>query len=306
MSDTDTAMRTVPHIEITHDDAHPGESFELRAWVASDPPAALEGAIVIRDHDGQERGRCTITGFDGATNHTDGLRVTAPDSPGAYEWQALYAPDGAPPDETAMHPVALQVRAHAIRLTVWGARTVTADDPRARIRVGAKCSSGAALGGRDVTVQDAAGRVIAQARTADAPWPGTTGLHVAEVTVPLPETPGRHQLTAWLGPAPADERGAQADFTARVTPPPEYHVTVTVRAAEDDTPIPGARVVLHPHAATTDAGGVAHLAIPAGDYRLHAKAPGRLGAGVPLSVNEDAQTQLRLAPEPGEDFSAWA
>ena len=306
MSDTDTAMRTVPHIEITHDDAHPGESFELRAWVASDPPAALEGAIVIRDHDGQERGRCAITGFDGATNHTDGLRVTAPDRPGAYRWQALYAPDGAPPDETAMHPVAVQVRAHAIRLTVWGARTATADDPRARIRVGAKCSSGAALAGRDVTVCDADGHELAVARTADAPWPGTTGLYVAEATVPLPNTPGQHHLTAKLEAAPSDERTAQAGFTAQVTPPPEHQVTVTVVAAEDAAPIHGARVVLHPHVAMTDAEGVARLSVPGGDYRLHAKAPGRLGTGEPLSVQADAVTQLRLAPESGEDFSVWA
>lgn len=306
MSDTETATRIEPHIEITHDDAHPGEIFELRAWVASDPPRALEGAIVIRDHDGSERGRCAITGFDGATNHTKSLQINAPDVLGDYTWHAIYAPDPEQPDETTAHPLALQVRPHALRLAVWGERTATADDPRAQILVGVKCSSDAPLGGRRVTVHDADGHELAIEHTADAPWRGTTGLYVAEVTVPLPGTPGHHRLTTQLEPVPEDERSAQAAFTARVTPAPEHHVTVTVVTSEDETPIPGARVVLHPHAATTDAAGVAHLAVPGGDYRLHAKAPGRLGAGVPLSVNADAQTQLRLAPEPGEDFSAWA
>ncbi len=54
----------------------------------------------------------------------------------------------------------------------------------------------------------------------------------------------------------------------RVVPTPEWLLTVVAIDMERQTPVNGAKVVVHPYTAFTNERGVAEVRIPEGEYRL--------------------------------------
>src|SRR5262249_42540567 len=105
------------------------------------------------------------------------------------------------------------------------------------------------------------------------PWPGTTALYVADVTMVAPAVIGRWSWTISF----QQESGALPPHSAFVTPcnltterVPDHSVTVTVSDRQNGTALANADVRVGPYRQKTNYRGVAVLAVPAGAYELTA------------------------------------
>jgi hypothetical protein len=79
---------------------------------------------------------------------------------------------------------------------------------------------------------------------------------------------------------------------------PEYVVTVEAVDQASQTPISGARVVMHPYKAVTDERGVAEVRVAKGAYRLFVSQTKYLTFGVPVEVSADITARAELCEEP--------
>lgn len=167
--------------------------------------------------------------------------------------------------------MAMTVAAHRRALIVWDVPSAVECGRSFRIRVGVKCAEGCPPEGWLVEVSGDERRPLAAAAVGEAPWPGTDALHVAELALTAPADTGLHAFEA-VARAAADEVNAHAEATARfnvrAVPPADCRLRVEAIDRETRSPVEGARVVLHPYRAVTDARGVAELLVPRGRYRL--------------------------------------
>jgi len=181
---------------------------------------------------------------------------------------------------------------------------------RFRMKVGIKCSDECQLTNRDFGIYDHAGAQVATGTLPGEHWPGTTGLYVAEVEL---EAPAAEGLYTWsvkgpstaLGAGPGSDVGiphaeGSISFGVRVVSPPEYLVTVETVDKESQTPLSGARVVIHPYKAVTDERGVAQVRVAKGAYKLFVSQTRYLTFGLPVEVTADmtARAELDLEPVP--------
>jgi hypothetical protein len=165
------------------------------------------------------------------------------------------------------------MEAHATRIVVWDMPTAVECGALLRLKVGVKCVAECCAAGWRVGIRDAEGRGIATAAVGDSPWTGTSALYYAEIELRAPGTVGVHAWEAFLEPGPAaSDRpphiAASVAINVRAVPPPECLVKVVAFDATSGMPVRGARVVVHPYRAVTDAEGVAELRVPKGAYRL--------------------------------------
>jgi hypothetical protein len=163
-----------------------------------------------------------------------------------------------------------------------------------------------------VAIRDAAGRSVASARVGDAPWPGTAALFHTEIELHAPDAEGLHAYEASLETDPAaDNRpthtAASARFQVRAVPAPECLVKVVAVDAASRTPVRGARVVVHPYRAVTDAHGVAELRVPKGAYRLFVSGRDYFPFRADGEVSADVTIQAELAADRGpSDAELWS
>ena len=131
-------------------------------------------------------------------------------------------------------------------------------------------------------------------------WPGTTGLHVAEVEL---EAPAAEGLYTWSVRGPQSDAAiahaeASISFGVRVVSDPEYLVTVETVDKLSQTPLTGARVVMHPYKAVSDERGVAEVRVAKGAYKLFVSQTRYLTFGLPVEVTADMTTRAELELEP--------
>jgi capsular polysaccharide biosynthesis protein len=84
----------------------------------------------------------------------------------------------------------------------------------------------------------------------------------------------------------------------RVVSHPEFMVTVETVDKVTQTPLSGARVVMHPYKATTDERGVAEVPVAKGAYRLFVSQTGYLTFGLPVEVTANLTARAELDLEP--------
>jgi hypothetical protein len=165
------------------------------------------------------------------------------------------------------------MEAHATRIVVWDTPAAVECGAALRLKVGVKCAAECRAAGWRVAIRDAEGRSVTSAAVGDVPWPGTAAVYYAELELRAPDTAGLHAWEAALEPAAAAidrpaHAAASTQFQLRAVPAPECVVKVVAVDAASRTPVRGARVVVHPYRAVTDAEGVAELRVPKGAYRL--------------------------------------
>ena len=202
---------------------------------------------------------------------------------------------------------------HATRVVVWDVPAATECGAPLRFKVGVKCAAGCHSAGRQVTIRDAAGNDVASVAVGDVPWSGTDALHYAELELPAPAEQGSYAWEASVAADPAREPGgaahaaATAAFQVRTVPPPECLVKVVAVDAVSRTPVCGARVVVHPYRAVTDAQGVAELRVPKGAYRLFVSgrdySPYRSDGEVRADVTIEAELDADRGPSDAELWS---
>ena len=205
-------------------------------------------------------------------------------------------------------PEADAVAPHSVNVAVWDIPSAIVSGERFTIKVGAKCADACDLSNVDFAIFDEEGTQVAAATVDGDVWPGTTGLHVAEVELTAPSTEG---LYRWSASVPSTALGASAgseaeiphaegsaSFGIRVVRHPEYLVTVEAVDTTNQTPLAGARVVMHPYRAVTDERGIAEVRVAKGAYTLFVSQTRYITFGLPLDVTADVRTRAELEVEP--------
>ncbi|MCL4189088.1 MAG: hypothetical protein KJZ85_15920 [Rhodobacteraceae bacterium] len=262
-------------VEVAPADIRPGDPLTL-TFALADPEGAepLVGLdIVVLDDTGGERGRVAIARNEDRLPAIEPLEIEAPHAPGTHRWRArldLPEPEeGEEPLEVGTD-LELAVAAHRPSVTVWDVPSVVERGRPFRFRLGIKCPLGCDSAGWAFAVRDAAGRDVAAGAVGADPWPGTAGLHHAEISLAAPQTDG---LSVWtvvaLGrDAPCAHLEHATQLRLHVGPPAEHRLRITVLDAASRAPVARAKVVAHPYRAVTDAQGVAEVRLPSGHYRI--------------------------------------
>ncbi len=162
------------------------------------------------------------------------------------------------------------MKPHSTSVVVWDAPSTIECGEGFSVKLGVKCSSECRPDGWTVEVRDQDGEKRATSTLNGEPWPGTAALYYTELDLSAPDAEG---LYTWEAKARVDgldipHAECVARFGVRVVPTPECLLTVVAIDMESQTPVEGAKVVVHPYSAFTDERGVAEVRVPKGEYRL--------------------------------------
>ena len=275
----------------------------LQCEVSCAPACDLRGhVLLIKDEAGSDRGRIALTGFDGKTNETDEFTVKAPVKAGGYTWLGVcpeVVKEGISYGEVSA-PIPFTVKPHTTSVVAWDTPSAVVAGERFRTKVGIKCSSECHLENSHFGIYDHEGAQVANVMLTGEVWPGTTGLYFAEIELQAPAEEGLH---TWSVKRPGSDAGIPHDegsvsFGVRVVSHPEYVVKVETVDKVSQTPLSGARVVMHPYRAVTDDHGVAEVRVAKGAYRLFVSQTRYITFGEPLEVTADMTARAELELEP--------
>jgi hypothetical protein len=192
---------------------------------------------------------------------------------------------------------------HAVELTVWDVPSTTVAGERFRVAAGARCSAGCDLGGRELSLFDQEGSPAGTVKLGHDIWPCTEALHFVQVEAEAPLETGSHQWEAKIAGWDAELPHTASSFplVVRVVGAPDCEVTVRAVDREKQTPIKGARVVMHPYRAVTDDNGIARVRVARGQYDILVSGSQYLPACASVEVTADMITSAELdADQPWE------
>jgi len=299
-------------IEVSPNEVDAGADITLKGTVSCTPPEDLRGTtLLIKDQDGALAQSIELTEFDGETSQTCEFVVAAPPRPGAYTWLALYPGDATPgesPEETSA-PFSFTVKPHSTRVVVWDAPSAIECGKQFNIKFGVKCSSECRPDGWALEIRDHDGKPLARATLSDDAWPDTAALYYTEVDLRAPDTEGLYRWEA-KARAPGPDIGhteCVASFGVRVVPTPECVLTVEAIDMESQTPVKGAKVVVHPYRAFTNERGMAEVRVPKGEYRLFVSGKNYFPFRSDGEMETDITIRAELALDLGlSDVDVWS
>ena len=298
-------------VEVSPGEVDAGADMTMKAKVSCAPAEDLRGkALLIKDQDGTLAQSVELTEFDGETNETNEFVVKVPDRPGAYTWLAVcpHSVAGISHEQTPA-TFSFTVTPHSTRVVVWDAPSAIECGEKFSIKVGVKCSSECRPDGWAFGVRDHDGKKQATGTLSEDSWPGAAALYYAEVDLRAPETEG---LYAWQAKAPGAgpvmlHAECTAGFGVRVVSAPECLLTVLAIDMESQTPVKGAKVVVHPYRAVTDERGVAEVRVPKGEYRLFVSGGDYFPFRSDGEVKTDITIRAELALDQGlSDAEVWS
>jgi hypothetical protein len=290
-------------VEVSPDEADAGTDITLKVQVAYSGKESLRAPLVsIRDREGAELAQAWLTKADGDSYESGDIVVAAPPSVGEHVYRAVVLAadkDGAL-HELASSDVRAVVKAHEAALNVWDTPSTVVAGSRFKFMVGVRCSAGCCLAGQGLAIVDRQGAQIGAATLGGEIWPETDALYVAEVEADAPPAAGAHQwevrTAAWDCALPHDA-GAVA-VSLRVVDAPDCEVTVEAVDREKQTPIKGARVIMHPYRALTDENGVARVKVTKGHYDIVVSASKYVALSTTAEVAADMITRAELEVDP--------
>jgi hypothetical protein len=280
-----------------------GTTITLQGRLSCTPACDLRGHdVVIRDHAGADAGCLEVTEFDGQANRTNELLVKPPLEAGEYTWSAVcpvVTKDGVVYEAVSV-PILFTVKPHTTNVIAWDIPSAIESGSRFRIKVGVKCSSGCRLANSDFGIYDQQGERLAVGTVQADVWPGTTGLYVGEAEL---AAPAQHGLHTWRVVAPYSDVGmphakGSIRFGVSVVEPPEHLVTVDAVDRATQSPLIGARVVMHPYRVVTDEFGRAEVRVAKGAYKLFVSQTRYVTFGLSLEVDADETVRVQLDFEP--------
>ena len=195
------------------------------------------------------------------------------------------------------------VKPHSTQLTVWDVPPTAVAGERFAVSVGARCSDGCDLRGRELSIYDQQGALVGTVKLGHDVWPGTEALYFAKVETRAPLEAGNHQWEAKIAGWDAGLPHAAGSFpvVVQVVSAPDCEVTVRALDREKRTPIKGARVVMHPYRAVTDENGVAKVRVARGQYDILVSGSRYMPASTSVEVTADIITSAELdADQPDE------
>jgi hypothetical protein len=280
-----------------------GADVTLQGKVSCSPACDLRGhTLLIKDQTGANTGRVEIREFDGVTNTTGEFVVKAPFQPGVYTWLAVspaLVKEGVSYMQVST-PISFTVKPHTTHVVAWDAPSAVVVGERFRMKVGIKCPNECDLTNGDFGIYDHEGTQVARGTLTGDRWPGTSGLYVAEVEL---EAPAREGLYTWNVRRQGSDVGiphaeGSISFGVRVVSHPQYLVTVEAVDKDNQAPLSGARVVMHPYKAVTDERGIAEVRVAKGAYKLFVSQTNYLTLGLPVEVTQDMKARVELDLEP--------
>ena len=261
---------------------------------------APDGAIV---------GESRLVEFAERVNETAEFSCKAPDEVGEYAWTVVFAQDDA---EDLVHeqgtlPIVVRTMAHDTSLAVWGVPSPIVMNHPFRIQVGATCTSGCDLRGKEIEIHDDTGGAIARAALGSTPWEGTRALYWTEVGLVAPAATGPTTRSVRFTPAELrlPHGGASARFGFETVRPPQHSVTVRVVERDAGTPIEDAQVRLGVYFAYSNADGLATVAVPEGTYTLDVLKAAYEISSRELEVGGDVAVEVAVAAIPPENPDAY-
>ena len=111
---------------------------------------------------------------------------------GEYSWTLVFPKheaEGVVHEEGSL-PITVKTLAHDTSLAVWGVPSPIVIDHPFRIHVGATCSAGCDLKGKEIQICDETGASIARGNLGETPWDGTRALYWTEVDLVAPAREG--------------------------------------------------------------------------------------------------------------------
>jgi hypothetical protein len=188
---------------------------------------------------------------------------------------------------------------HKASLAIWDVPSRAVMSRRFKLKVGAKCSAGCQLAGREIEVCDDTGVTVASAQLGETPWLGTTGLFWAEVDLTAPIAEGQW---SWSAKFPAAESHCEATstFSFLTVKPPEHTVTIKVIDRDTQAPVSDVAVRLGVYRAFTDENGLARMETAKGTYDLtiHKVDYETCPKIVDVSGDVSVQVEVWFAPKP--------
>jgi hypothetical protein len=287
-------------VAISPDEADAGAAITLNVQVGYPGTADLRTPQVqIVDQEGSELARVKLSrSEDGETYASDDIVLTAPRGVGEHVYRAIVTSadkDGAL-HELASAEARLVVHPHASELTVWDVPPTVAAGERFKLRFGVRCLAGCCLAGQALSIVDPEGAQVGAANLGQDVWPGTETLYVAEVAAMAPPAAGIHRWEVKIAASDAElpHTAGSLAMAVRVVDPPDCEITIEAFDREQQAPIKGARVVMHPYRALTDENGVARVKVTKGQYELLVSASKYLPVSSTVDVTADMLTRAEL------------
>ncbi|MBT3396254.1 MAG: carboxypeptidase regulatory-like domain-containing protein [Alphaproteobacteria bacterium] len=235
------------------------------------------------------------------------LSLTAPGKIGTIDW-TLVVPAGEI-DEIAHResrlPFTFETSTHTTSLAVWDVASPIVLGDTIEIKVGAKCSAGCALTGKNIEIHDEAGTLVASGTLGEKPFEGTESLYWAALQVQVPNSQGQFDwpVTFASPELRLPHGGASARLGFVTVNAPEHSVSVEITDGEAGDPLADAQVRLGVYRTATDDTGIAKFDVPTGEYRLFVY---KNGYEVPqqtldVTANLAIQVQAEALPEVDPD-----
>jgi hypothetical protein len=290
-------------VEVSPDEVDAGADITLKAQVTSSLRHGLRGArISIRNNDGIELAQADLTETDDDAYTSDDIVLAAPCVVGECVYRAVVIAadkDGAWHDQASAE-VRFIVTPHAAELNAWDVPHAIVAGARFKFMAGIRCSAGCCLAGRTLRIVAEDGAEIGSANLGQDTWPGTDALYVAEIEGEAPPAPGAYRLEVRIAASETQlphAAGALA-VVLKVVSAPDCEVAVEAFDRENQAPIKGARVVMHPYRAVTDDKGVAKLKVTKGHYDILVSASKYVPVSTNAEVAADMTTRAELDADP--------
>jgi len=287
-----------------------GTEIVLKVKVSCPHGCDLRDRVIdIIAPDGVVVGTSRLVEFVDNFNETTEFAFTAPEEVGEYSWNVLFAKHH---DEDVVHeegvlPITVRTLAHVTSLAVWSVASPIAIDHPFRIQVGATCSAGCNLSGKEIHILDETGASVAHATLGATPWEGTRALYWTDVDLVAPAKEGSTSRSITFAPTELrlPHGNASARFGFETVKPPRYSVAVKVVQRDAGTPIEDAQIRLGVYFAYSDSNGVAKVAMPEGTYSLDVLKTGYEAPSRVLDVSDDVTVEVEVAVVPPENPDAY-
>jgi hypothetical protein len=298
--------RYVCTVEVSPDEVDAGADITLTVRVACSRQDNLKRPCVsIRNDDDAELARAELKKSAGEEYESDNIVLAAPRSVGEHVYRAVLVAadkDGVLQDQT-LTEIRFLVKAHAAQLNVWDVPSAIEPGQRFKFMVGVRCSAGCNLGSRGLSIVDREGSPVGAANLGHDIWPGTDALYFVEVEAEAPPAAGNYQweVTTAASNSELPHTAGSLTFGLKVVSPPNCEITVEAIDREKQTPIKGARVVMHPYRAMTDENGIAKLKVTRGQYDVLVSASKCVPVSMVVEVTADMITRAELDVDPPWD-----
>ena len=288
--------------ELSSDEVDAGTDVTLKIGVVGPrEPDLSRTSVRIRDADEAELAQAELKKAEGEGYESDDIVLTVPSVAGEYVYRGVLVTtdkDGSLHEQssTELH---LAVKPHEVRLNVWDVPSAIVAGEHFKFLVGIKCSAGCHLAGQEFGVFDGEGCQHVAANLGHDIWPGTDALYFAEVEAVAPiagDQLWEVRTDAWCSDLP--HAAGSFGMSVRVVSPPDCEVTIEVVDREKQTPIKGARVVMHPYRATTDENGIAKLKVTKSRYDVLISGSKYVPVSTTLEVMADVNTRAELDEDP--------